>query len=152
MYLCLICGPVFSLRCLVWGLSEAPRAAAVIGGKTAAICGRDRGGAGIGGLDAHVFSLISSFKVNDAIAAIMDLVGKLNKYIEAQAPWKLAKTDLPAAERVLATAAFGLLTSARLLKPVMPTKCQQVIDVLSSPDGKIQPHPALFPRIEVEKK
>ncbi|MCC6758200.1 MAG: class I tRNA ligase family protein [Candidatus Omnitrophica bacterium] len=106
----------------------------------------------IGGLDAHVYSLISVFKVNDAIAAIMDLVGKLNKYIEAQAPWKLAKTDLPAAERVLATAAFGLLTSARLLKPVMPTKCQQVIDVLSSPDGKIQTHTALFPRIEVEKK
>jgi methionyl-tRNA synthetase len=106
----------------------------------------------IAGLDTKVYSLISAFKVNDAIGAIMDLVGKLNKYIEAQAPWKLAKTDLPAAERVLATAAFGLLTSARLLKPVMPTKCQQVIDVLSSPDGRIGTHAALFPRIEVEKK
>lgn len=106
----------------------------------------------IAGLDARVHSLISAFKVNDAIAAIMDLVGKLNKYIEAQAPWKLAKTDMKAAERVLSTAAFGLLTSARLLKPVMPTKCQQVIDVLSSSDGKIQTHAALFPRIEVEKK
>lgn len=99
-------------------------------------------------LEPRVNSLIRAFKVNDAIAAIMDLIGKLNKYIETQAPWKLAKTDLQAAERVMATAAFGLLKSAQLLKPVMPTKCQKVIDVLSSPDRKIQPHPPLFPRIE----
>jgi len=106
----------------------------------------------IGKLDAQVYSLISAFKVNEAMESIMELVGKLNKYIEDQAPWKLAKTDIVSAERVLSTAAFGLLTAAKLLQPVMPLKCQQVIDVLSSPDGKIQPHPALFPRIEVEKK
>ncbi len=103
-------------------------------------------------LDSRVNDLIKAFKVNEAIDSIMELVGKLNKYVENQAPWKLAKTDIKAAERVLATAAFGLSTAARLLKPVMPVKCQQVIDVLSSPDGKIQTHSALFPRIEVEKK
>ena len=46
----------------------------------------------------------------------------LNKYMEAQAPWKLAKTDMKAANRVLYTAAEGLRIATIMLAPVMPEK------------------------------
>ena len=103
-------------------------------------------------LPAHVYSMASSFHVNEAIGSIMDFVKILNKYMETQAPWKLAKTDIKSAERVLGTAAWGLKLAATLLAPVMPFKCARVLDILSSPDGRIKTHPPLFPRIEVEKK
>lgn len=103
-------------------------------------------------LSSRVKSLVATFHVNDALASIMDFVKLLNKYMEIQAPWKLAKTDIKAAERVLGNAAWGLKLVANLLMPVMPDKCAQVLDILSSPDGKIKAHPPLFPRIETEKK
>ncbi len=103
-------------------------------------------------LEKRVDENIAHFKVQDAVSAVIEFVRVMNKYMESQAPWKLAKTDMKAAERVLATAAFSLKTAATYLTPVMPDKCAQVLDILSSPDGKIKTHPALFPRIEVEKK
>lgn len=103
-------------------------------------------------LNSRVEQSIAQFKVQDALAAIIEFVRVMNKYMETQAPWKLAKTDMKAAERVLATAAFSLQVSALALLPVMPVKCAEVLDILSAPDGKIKAHPALFPRIEVEKK
>ena len=86
----------------------------------------------------------------------------LNKYMEAQAPWKLAKTDMKAANRVLYTAAEGLRIATIMLAPVMPEKTAAVLDILGAADtgpvwGQLKPgtvlksHPPLFPRIEVEK-
>lgn len=103
-------------------------------------------------LPEHVNGLIAAFKVQEAAVAVIEFVKVLNKYMEDQAPWRLAKTDMAAAERVLATAASGLKLTATLLMPVMPEKCALVLDILSSPDGRIKLHPPLFPRIEVEKK
>ncbi len=99
-----------------------------------------------------VNALVAAFKVQEAVVTVVEFVRTLNKYMENQAPWKLAKTDMPAAERVLATAAEGLRLSATLLLPVMPDKCGQVLDILSAPDRRIKTHPPLFPRIDVEKK
>ena len=103
-------------------------------------------------LDGRVKENIANYKVQDAVTAVIEFVRVMNRYMESQAPWKLAKTDMKAAERVLATAAFSVKVAATYLTPVMPLKCAQVLDILSSPDGKIRTHDALFPRIEVEKK
>lgn len=105
-----------------------------------------------GVLPTRVQVYIAAYKVQEAVVAVLEFVRCLNKYMESQAPWELAKTDMNAAERVLATAASGLKLSASLLTPVMPLKCAQVLDILSSPDNRIKTHPPLFPRIEVEKK
>ena len=56
----------------------------------------------------------------------------LNKYMEAQAPWKLAKTDMKAANRVLYTAAEGLRIATIMLAPVMPEKTAAVLDILGA--------------------
>ncbi len=113
-------------------------------------------------LPRRVKDLINGFKVQEAVSLIMVFVQTLNKYMESQAPWKLAKTDMKAANRVLYTAAEGLRIATIMLAPVMPEKTAEVLDILGAKDappvwGKLmpglvlRPHSPLFPRIEVEK-
>jgi methionyl-tRNA synthetase len=115
------------------------------------------------GLSVNVHGLVAALKIHEAIDETLNLVRLVNKYLESQAPWKLAKTDLPSASRVLYVAAEALRLSAALLKPVMPSKTQTVLDILGAGNSgltwgelksgtKLQTHEALFPRIEVEKK
>jgi len=105
---------------------------------------------------------ISHFKVDEAIEQIMMLISQANSYLEKQAPWKVAKTDLKRAGTILYTATEALRLSALALSPVMPQKTKQVLDVLGACDAakqwgglqpkvKLQDHEALFPRIEVPK-
>jgi len=113
-------------------------------------------------LPTKVKALINDYKVQEAVTSVLAFVDVLNKYVEAQAPWKLAKTDMKAANRVLYTAAEGLRIATILLSPVMPDKTAQVLYILGAEKsqpiwGQLKPgtvlkiHPPLFPRIEVEK-
>jgi methionyl-tRNA synthetase len=113
-------------------------------------------------LPLKIKDLINEYKVQEAVSSALDFVRVLNKYMEAQAPWKLAKTDMPAANRVLYTAAEGLRIATIMLAPVMPEKTAAVLDILGAAGttpvwGQLKPgtalkvHPPLFPRIEVEK-
>ncbi|MBF0570515.1 MAG: methionine--tRNA ligase [Candidatus Omnitrophica bacterium] len=114
-------------------------------------------------LPGKITELINQFKVQEAVTSVLDFVRSLNKYMEVQAPWKLAKTDMDSARRVLYTAAEGLRIAAIMLAPVMPQKTAAVLDILGASNtqpvwGQLKPgtilkaHPPLFPRIEVEKK
>jgi len=113
-------------------------------------------------LPGKVKNLINDYKVQEAVTSSLDFIHVLNKYMETQAPWKLAKTDLKAANRVLYTAAEGLRIATIMLAPVMPEKTAQVLNILNAEKslpiwGQLKPgtvikiHPPLFPRIEVEK-
>jgi methionyl-tRNA synthetase len=113
-------------------------------------------------LPARVKDLINEYKVQEAVTSTLDFVHALNKYMETQAPWKLAKTDMKAANRVLYTAAEGLRIATIMLAPVMPEKTANVLYILGAGKttpvwGQLKPgtllkvHPPLFPRIEVEK-
>ena len=113
-------------------------------------------------LPNRVKELINEFKVQEAVSLTLSFVQALNKYMEAQAPWKLAKTDMKGANRVLYTAAEGLRIATIMLAPVMPEKSSQVLYILGAKEtkpiwGQLKPgtvlkvHPPLFPRIEVEK-
>ncbi len=110
----------------------------------------------------RVNELINEMRINDGIEEILQFVRSINRYMEQQAPWKLVKTDKPAAERVLYTAAEALRISALLLHPVMPNRTKTVLDVLGNTnDGliwgklntgtKLKDHELLFPRIKIEK-
>ncbi|MFA5059649.1 MAG: methionine--tRNA ligase [Candidatus Omnitrophota bacterium] len=105
--------------------------------------------------------LIDELKVQEAIEATLQLVRMVNKYVESQAPWKVAKTDLTRAGTILYTATEALRISAVLLTPVMPSKCKIVLEVLGAPDEstqwgalvpgtKLKLHEALFPRLETK--
>ncbi len=113
-------------------------------------------------LSGRIEDLINEYKVQEAVTTVLEYVHVLNRYMEAQAPWKLAKTDMHAANRVLYTAAEGLRIATIMLAPVMPEKTAQVLDILGAVDTKpvwgqskpgtpLKIHPPLFPRIEVEK-
>jgi methionyl-tRNA synthetase len=113
-------------------------------------------------LPARIKTLINEYKVQEAVTSALNFVQVLNKYMETQAPWKLAKTDMKAANRVLYTAAEGLRIATIMLAPVMPEKTAQVLHILGAQNsfpvwGQLKPgtalkiHPPLFPRIELEK-
>ncbi len=114
-------------------------------------------------LPSKVEALIRDFKVQEAILETVSLVRLVNAYVEKQAPWKAAKTDLPRAGTILYTATEALRISALLLSPVMPQKCETVLDILGAKNSapqwgglksgvQLKIHEALFPRLDTEKK
>ena len=111
------------------------------------------------------------YLVHSALETAMSLASKCNAYIEAQAPWKLAKD--PALAGQLDEVLYHLAESLRLLSiliaPVLPEAAQGMAEQLNvAPDAPLsaaldpaaaladghvlgKPTP-LFPRIETEAK
>lgn len=117
----------------------------------------------INGLENRVSELTAKFHIHEAIEEVMKLVRFVNTYLEKQAPWKVAKTDLPRCGTILYVATEALRVSAVLLAPVMPSKTKTALEILGAQGsapvwGKLKAgtalksHEALFPRIEEEKK
>ena len=113
-------------------------------------------------LSSKISDDIEKLKVNIAIDHSMGLIRWANRYLEQQAPWKIAKTDLKRAGTVLYVTTEALRLSTVLLGPVMPEKTAAVLDILGATDTdstwgrlksgtKLKSHEALFPRIELEK-
>lgn len=112
------------------------------------------------GLAALVNKGIEELSMHEAIENTLAFVRVANKYMETQAPWKVAKEDLLRAGTILYNATEALRLAAVLLKPVMPAKCAAVLDTLGAastsvnwgelPAGvKLKGHEALFPRLEL---
>ena len=91
---------------------------------------------------------------------MLQFVRNVNKFLELTAPWKVVKTDLKRAGRILFTAAESLRVIALLFSPIMPNRTKSVLSILNSKDkavywgglevnGKIKTHEPLFPRIEL---
>ena len=106
---------------------------------------------------------IEKLKINIAIEEIMSLVRYINKYLELKEPWRILKNnnnDLNGLN-ALSIACEAIALSAKLLFPVMPSKCNQIFKILNIPSelkynlkfgqisgNYIEKHSALFPRIE----
>ena len=108
----------------------------------------------------EVSMLMDEMKINDAIETVLQFVRNVNKFLELTAPWKVVKTDLKRAGRILFTAAESLRVIALLFSPIMPNRAKSVLSILNSKDkavywgglevnGKIKTHEPLFPRIEL---
>ena len=61
---------------------------------------------------------------------------RLNRYVEEQAPWQLAKDDARAEDldRVLRTLAEGLRSVTVLLWPYLPASAERLLGALGAPD------------------
>ncbi|MBF0533032.1 MAG: methionine--tRNA ligase [Candidatus Omnitrophica bacterium] len=112
------------------------------------------------GLAQKVADAVAGFRIHEAIDETMLLVRLINRYVEKQAPWKVAKEDLTRAGTILYIATEGLRIAAFYLLPVMPQKANQVLEVLGAvgsagewgllkPGTKLAAHEALFPRLEI---
>jgi len=110
---------------------------------------------------------ILQFSLNTAIGAIVDLLTEANKYLEQQAPWKTAKTNVTAAGESLYASLECLRIAALLLHPVMPTKMTDLLNRLGWPQTPqfedathwgllkagtvVSKGEPLFPRIELKE-
>ncbi len=87
------------------------------------------------------------FAVDDALETVWELVRRLNRYVEEQAPWALAKDPARAGDldRALATLARNLREVAELLQPFMPAKMDTLLGALG--DDRVERIEPLFPKL-----
>jgi methionyl-tRNA synthetase len=88
------------------------------------------------GLTARVEELIGRAELTLALEEIWQRVRRLNRYVEEQAPWQLAKDELRASDldRALRTLAEGLRVVAVLLWPYLPASSERLLDALGAND------------------
>ena len=106
-----------------------------------------------------------------ALMAIWEVIGKVNRYIDAMAPWVLAKSDKERLSTVIAHILESLKIVAALCWPFMPESADKILGQLGyekkggefrleelrrwgsdKPAGPVTRAPALFPRIEGKDK
>ena len=94
----------------------------------------------IDGLAEEVSTLLDRADLTTAGDAIWRRVRRLNRYVEQQAPWALAKDPKHAGEldRVLATLAEGLRVVGVVLHPWMPERTGKLLDALGSPGLELE--------------
>ncbi|MBW2280560.1 MAG: methionine--tRNA ligase [Deltaproteobacteria bacterium] len=116
-------------------------------------------------VDRHV----REFSTQRALTALWELVSAGNKYVDAQAPWKLAKEpeQRRELERVLYDVLESLRITAVLLAPFLPGTAARILGSLGDPPTaatlaeatrwgglpagtSTQVIPALFPRIDTD--
>ncbi|MGA9285400.1 MAG: methionine--tRNA ligase [Solirubrobacteraceae bacterium] len=88
------------------------------------------------GLPERVSGLIDGVELTNALDEIWQRVRRLNRYVEEQAPWQLAKDPSRAEDldRVLATLAEGLRVVSVLLHPYLPDATAKLLAVLGALD------------------
>jgi methionyl-tRNA synthetase len=91
------------------------------------------------GLVDEVRAAIDRAELTQALEAIWRRVRRLNRYVEEQAPWQLARDDARAGDldRVLRTLAEGLRAVTVLLWPWLPESAEKLLDALGAPDRSL---------------
>jgi methionyl-tRNA synthetase len=115
------------------------------------------------GIADDVAGKLDRVDVTAALESIWERVRGLNRYVQAEEPWKLAKDDANAErlDEVLYGLAEGLRVVSLLLHPYMPRATATVLDALGEqrrtldaarfgdwPGGATGPIDPLFPRID----
>ena len=112
---------------------------------------------------------MQAFSTRNALEALFELVGAANKYIEDEAPWKLAKDPAQREhlEAVLYETLEAVRVAATLLSPFMPETGASILARLGleatdaslgggvdwgrlEPGTRVVKGEALFPRVELE--
>ncbi|HTH93386.1 MAG TPA: methionine--tRNA ligase [Candidatus Paceibacterota bacterium] len=88
---------------------------------------------------------IDGFDLKAAMDDIWREVNSLDWLIQKEEPFKLAKTDLIGAQRIVGDLAIRLYIIGFLLQPFMPTTAQTILDLVKN---KKSPEKPLFARLE----
>ncbi|MBL8675122.1 MAG: methionine--tRNA ligase [Rhodospirillales bacterium] len=89
-----------------------------------------------GGLLEIVRAKIDAQAFHEALIAIWEVIGDANRYVDAQAPWALAKTDPTRRDTVLWTLAETIRRVTLLAQPFMPTSTGRILDQLAVPTDR----------------
>ncbi len=94
----------------------------------------------LAGLAQEVEGLIDGAELTGALEAIWQRVRRLNRYVEEQAPWQLAKDPARAGDldRVLATLVAGLRVLGVLLHPYLPASTDKLLAALGVEDRSLE--------------
>jgi methionyl-tRNA synthetase len=112
---------------------------------------------------------ITALEITPALEIVWEFVRRLNRYVEEEAPWKLAKDEAQAGrlDEVLHGLAAGLRLVALSLYPVVPVTAVEILRRLGQPHDAgdllleharwgalaaagVEQAPSLFPRIEAK--
>lgn len=90
----------------------------------------------VGAASEKVANALDRLQFSEALSAIWEIIGRANKYMEDQAPWKLAKD--PSTQEKLDTVLYTALETVRsvaiLIDPFMPVASQAIWDQLGISD------------------
>jgi methionyl-tRNA synthetase len=88
------------------------------------------------GLPEKIAGLVDAIELTPALEEIWERVRRLNKYVDDQAPWKLAKEEDRGADldRTLATLIEGVRAVTVLLLPWIPERAEQLLGTLGAAD------------------
>ena len=116
-------------------------------------------------------SNMEKFAFNTALAEVIKLASRANKYIDETAPWELAKDEEKNSR--LAAVLYNLLETIRIctvmLMPIMPESCEKIFAQIGATDmlrsfesvttfgmlernTKVEKGDILFPRLDVSKE
>jgi len=100
-----------------------------------------------------------------ALEEVWGLLRAMNRYIDAQKPWLLAKSDVAKLDIVLATCCEAIRWAAMMVAPAMPADSSKILrqlgrsadegtwpTVLGWPGGTLAEPKPVFPRIEPERQ
>ena len=87
---------------------------------------------------------IASYRYDEALKHLWQLIDDSNALIDVKAPWKMAKEGNKELPPLLDELANRVLDIATLLEPFMPSSSEKIIAAFKTPVKKIEP---LFPRI-----
>ena len=116
------------------------------GPEDAALLGKARG------LRDRYEADMEAYAFQNALADVFEVIDNANKYIDATAPWVLAKSEdsKPRLARVLYNLAETLRICTVLLQPFMPTTCEKIFAQLNvEADGKTWDSAAAFGTLPV---
>jgi methionyl-tRNA synthetase len=85
------------------------------------------------GLLDRVRAEMASQALSRALEAIFEVIGAANRYVDAQAPWTLRKTDPARMATVLYVTAEVVRQVAILVQPVMPQAGARLLDLVAAP-------------------
>ena len=101
---------------------------------------------------------LDNLEIDKVINSTMTFIRSINVFMEKNEPWKLVKEDKNKAGNILFHCAEALRLSSILLSPVMPSKSEDILQILGTKEkslvwGKIKPSSSItlskpiFPRI-----
>jgi methionyl-tRNA synthetase len=100
------------------------------------------------GLPQEVAALMDRAEVTQALDHIWRRVRRLNRYVEEQAPWQLARepADADKLDRTLVSLVEGLRTVNTMLEPYIPSSSAKLRAALGAPGSTVSPLEPLFPK------
>lgn len=90
-------------------------------------------------------SAFAEFKFNDALSFVWAKITELDRLINEEKPWELAKQNSPKLKTILSHAVDQIQEIAALLEPFLPKTAEKIESQFRGP--KIKSNKSLFPRI-----